>query len=110
MRELLTDTATIKRGSRTGTDSQYNVSFANDETDAMVKLLPVSQSRVFSSLGQIPTGTYVLWVDGKHTIQPGDRVVMNSVTYDVEEVETHFLGHIAINWFHECLVTRKQST
>lgn len=110
MRGTLTDRGSIKRGTRTDSTAPYAVNYAENETDVRMRLVPLNQSRIFSSLGQIPSEVVEIWVDGIHSVIPGDEIILNSVTYQVDTVESHRLGVISNDWFHKCMCHRRQSS
>jgi|SRR3990167_1868298 len=109
MRELLNQIGTVKSSSRSATTAQLTVTHANDETDAQMRLLPLSQSNLFGALGGgVATETYQLWIDADVTIAVDYLVTLDGSTYKIMSVETY--GTFETPDFHKCLVQKMMST
>ena len=99
-----TEVATIQAPTRSATTGQYSVSYADDETDAQVRFVPLRGRAILTNLGAIPAETSECFVAGHHTIAPGYRIVYNSITYEVMSVETY--GPKDVPSHHVCIVKR----
>lgn len=108
MRELLNQVGTLTAPVATAVTSQYSVSYPTDTSNVQCRILPLNQTQILASLGNIPTETFQGWIDGRHTVNVGYRLTHNSITYEVLSVETHG-PHLAPT-LHKVLLRRLMST
>lgn len=52
-----------------------------------------SRKRIFSPLGEVPVGAYLLMLPPEETITPGDRVVADGAGYAVRRAEVTYVGN-----------------
>jgi len=99
----LTEIATIKAGTRSGTTAPYSVSYASNETSAQVKISPLKTKEFLTNLGAIPAQErFTIFVHKAHTVAPGFQVVKGDVTYEIETVEEY-------EFHYRCIARRLQS-
>lgn len=104
MLNFLTDIVEVQAASRSGATEAYSVSYATSEASALGRVVPIRGKELLSILGGIPEReTAELYLHPDISIEPGYRVVHNSITYEVLTTE---------DWgtFKRCLIRRLEST
>src|SRR3990167_638890 len=108
MRELLNQVGTLTAPVATAVTAQYSISYPTDTGDVKCRILPLNQTQILASLGNIPTETFQAWIDGRHTVAQGYQLTHNSITYEILSVESH--GPHSHPFIHKVLLRRLMST